>query len=84
VQGRELLQRLFVAALQDLLFNGIQISIISNSMQCNTGDFEGIFTIYSMSIISVLSFLHYLFQDLIFNGNQIDFVHQQRELMHAL
>jgi hypothetical protein len=57
--------------LQDLIFNGIQIS-----MHINTGDFEGIFAIYSISV-SILSFLHYLLQDLIFNGIQIDFVHQQ-------
>jgi hypothetical protein len=57
--------------LQDLIFNGIQIS-----MHFNTGDIEGIFAIYSISV-SILSFLHYLLQDLIFNGIQIDFVHQQ-------
>jgi hypothetical protein len=48
-------------------------------MPFNTGDSdsEGIFAIYdSMSVISVLSFLHFLLQDLRFNGNHIDFVHQ--------
>jgi hypothetical protein len=46
-------------------------------MELNTGDFKGIVAIFSMSIVSILSFLHYLLQDLIFNGNQIDFVQQQ-------
>jgi hypothetical protein len=57
--------------LQDLIFSGIQIS-----MHFNTGNYEGIFAIDSISV-SILSFLHYLLQDLIFNGIQIDFVHQQ-------
>ena len=46
-------------------------------MQFNTGDCEGIFAIYSKSVVSILSFLLYLLQDLIFNGNQIDFAHPQ-------
>ena len=58
--------------LQDLIFNGIQIS-----MEFNTGDIKGIVSIFSLSIDSILSFLHYLLQDLIFNGNQIDFVYQR-------
>ena len=33
--------------------------------------------VFSMSIDSILSFLHYLLQVLIFNGNQIDFEHQR-------
>jgi hypothetical protein len=44
--------------LQDLIFNGIQIS-----MEFNTGDIKGIFSIFSSSIDSILSFLHYLLQD---------------------
>jgi hypothetical protein len=67
-----LLLNYLVFLLQDLIFNGIQIS-----MQFNTGDCEGIFAIYSKSVVSILSFLLYLLQDLIFNGNQIDFAHQQ-------
>ena len=50
-----LLLNYLVFLLQDLIFNGIRIS-----MQFNTGDCEGIFTIYSMSIVSILTFLHYL------------------------
>jgi hypothetical protein len=67
-----LLLNYLVFLLQDLIFNGIRIS-----MQFNTGDCEGIFAIYSKSVVSILSFLLYLLQDLIFNGNEIDFAHQQ-------
>jgi hypothetical protein len=46
-------------------------------MEFNTSYFNGIVAKFSMSIVSILSVLHYLLQDLIFNGKQIDFVHQQ-------
>jgi hypothetical protein len=61
-----LLLNYLVFLLQDLIFNGIRIS-----MQFNTGDCEGIFAIYSKSVVSILSFLLYLLQDLIFNGIRI-------------
>ena len=36
-----------------------------------------VFSQHIQFLVSILSFLHYLLQDLIFNGIQIDFVHQQ-------